>query len=404
MNEPEKRLLVIDDEAEIMRFIGEVGRGQGFEVRLADDADHFRRAIQEFDPSYIVMDLQMPDADGIQLIRYLADEECQAAILLISGLDDRVLKSAEKLGRSLGLRMAGRLTKPVMLDDLEMMLTAVPGGEMRFTKELILNAIDDGQMVVHYQPKARLRLTGPIYMCGAEAFVRWKHPVQGLMMPGSFLAKAEELGLSGELSRCVLEQVLAANAAWAEKGEEVNVGVNVSARQLVEDDFPDMVEELLARYDVPADRLMLELSETSAMTDAEQSLAILKRLRKKGVELCLDNFGTASSPLIMLYRMPFSEVKVDTSFILEVRRSEEARSVVAAVVNLAHALGLNVCAEGVESEPTLNFLRSVGCDIAQGYYVCKPLPQDRAYRFLARWSKHVEEQEKKIREQWSMAG
>jgi EAL domain-containing protein (putative c-di-GMP-specific phosphodiesterase class I) len=102
--------------------------------------------------------------------------------------------------------------------------------------------------------------------------------------------------------------------------------------------------------------------------------------------------------------MPFSEVKVDTSFILEVRRSEEARAVVAAVVNMAHALGLNVCAEGVESEPTLGFLRSVGCDIAQGYYVCKPLPQDRAYRFLARWAKHVEEQEKKIREQWSMAG
>ena len=178
----------------------------------------------------------------------------------------------------------------------------------------------------------------------------------------------------------------------------------MSAKQLVEDDFPDMVEDLLSRYHVPADRLMLELSETSAMTDAEQSLGILKRLRKKGVELCLDDFGTASSPLFMLYRMPFSEVKVDTSIILEVRRSEEARCVVAAVVNLAHALGLNVCAEGVESEPTLNFLRSVGCDIAQGFYVCKPLPNDRAYRFLARWTKHVEEQEKKIREQWSMAG
>jgi EAL domain-containing protein (putative c-di-GMP-specific phosphodiesterase class I) len=195
-----------------------------------------------------------------------------------------------------------------------------------------------------------------------------------------------------------------ANAEWAEKGEEVVIGVNVSATQLADDEFPDMVEEMLARYEVPADRLMLELSETSAMTDAEESLAMLNRLREKGVELCLDDFGTASSPLLMLYRMPFSEVKVDTSFILEVRRSEEARAIVAAVVNLAHALGLNVCAEGVESEPTLAFLRSVGCDIAQGYYVCKPLPKDRAYRFLARWTKHVEEQEKKIREQWSMAG
>lgn len=401
MDESVKRLLVIDDEAEILRFIGEVGQGLGFDVKLTGDADQFKRAVQEYDPTFIVMDLQMPQADGIELIRYLADEECQAAVLLISGLDDRVIKSAEKLGGSLGLRMAGSLGKPIMLDDLEALLSAGSGGEMQLNAGLIKSAIDDGQMILHYQPKARLRLTGPIYMCGAEAFLRWKHPVQGLMMPGAFLAKAEELGLSNELSRCVLDQALKANADWAEQGEEVVVGVNVSVTQLNDQAFPDMVESLLDQYDVPAERLMLELSETSAMTDAEQSLQILKRLREKGVELCLDDFGTASSPLIMLYRMPFSEVKVDTSFVLEVRQSEEARSVVAAVVNLAHALGLNVCAEGVESEPTLNFLRSVGCDIAQGYYVCKPLPPDRTFRFLERWSKQVAEQERKAREQWS---
>ena len=239
-------------------------------------------------------------------------------------------------------------------------------------------AIADGQIVVRYQPQVDLE-TG--LMVGAEALSRWEHPTRGLLLPSEFVAAAEHSGLVRPFTLCVLDQAIAECATW-QTGRPMALAVNLSARSLLDRQLPDDVAAALARHGLPADRLILEITETTATSESEIVEEVLGRLRRLGVELSVDDFGTGYSSLAFLQRTAVNELKVDRSFVAGMLTSENDRALVRATIQLAHSLGARSVAEGVEDPALAAALRELGCDLAQGYWLSAPLPAEEVRAVL----------------------
>jgi diguanylate cyclase (GGDEF)-like protein len=231
-------------------------------------------------------------------------------------------------------------------------------------------ALTRDEIVVHFQPIVDLSSQR---VRAAEALVRWQHPKLGLLGPGTFLQVVEQTGLIGELTQRVLDRSLSECARWRDAGHELTVAVNLSVRNLQDPRLPGEVSRLLARHDVPADSLELEITESMIMSDPERALATVHDLTGLGVRLAVDDFGTGHSSLANLKRLPIDALKVDRSFVTPMLADESDLIIVRSTINLAHDLGLTVVAEGVEDADTLARLSALRCDLAQGYYVSKPM-------------------------------
>jgi len=367
------RLLVVDDQPDILDFVGQVAMSVGWDVRLANDAPEFRTELAVFDPTLVILDLQMPHTDGIELIRELSVLGAKASILISSGMDQRVLVSAEQLGVAHGLSMVGILQKPIMLADLEAILNQHHRAPRVPSEEELRRAIDRNQLVVHYQPKCEFK-NDRWRVFGVEALIRWQHPDLGLVYPDAFIPLAERTGLIAAMTDFVLQEGIRQLSDWRAQGITLNLAVNLSPKLVRELDFPDRLSDIMRSHGLDNSRLTLEITETAALEDPARTRDILTRLRVKNFGLSLDDFGTGYSSLTQLYRMPFSELKVDKSLGLELQTSREAQTIVRSLVELAHNLGLTVCTEGVETAGALNFLEIAGSDYAQGYYLGRPMP------------------------------
>jgi diguanylate cyclase (GGDEF)-like protein/PAS domain S-box-containing protein len=231
-------------------------------------------------------------------------------------------------------------------------------------------AVDEGELVLHYQPKLDLR-TGQLV--GVEALVRWEHPLRGLLAPDQFIPVAEQAGLIEPLSRWVLRAALMQVNAWRRIGLEIPVAVNLSMRNFRDEHLPDKIRELLDMGQTPSHLLMLEITESTFMVDLPQTLAILHRLRAMGIRVSIDDFGTGHSSLAYLKRLPVDEIKIDRSFIEDIVNDATDRIIVRCTVDLGHSLGLRVVAEGVEDARTQALVTELGCDEAQGFYLCPAL-------------------------------
>jgi diguanylate cyclase (GGDEF)-like protein len=241
-------------------------------------------------------------------------------------------------------------------------------------------AIEQGQLEVHYQPKANAR--GGRVM-GAEALVRWRHPERGLLPPAAFLALAEHSGLARALTRCVMDDALECCRRWRGEGHDVHVSVNASAVDLLDLHFPDEVAAALAAHQVPACALVIEVTESSVMSDPERIGDVLARLDQLGVGISLDDFGTGYSSLMHLRDLPVCEVKIDRSFVSGLGSVAANLAIVRATILLAHELGMRVVAEGVEDEDTWQLLEDLGCEVIQGYFLARPMPAAEFEAFLA---------------------
>jgi EAL domain-containing protein (putative c-di-GMP-specific phosphodiesterase class I) len=238
-------------------------------------------------------------------------------------------------------------------------------------------ALDRGEFELHYQPKIEIA-TG--VATSVEALVRWRHPQHGLVPPDAFIPVAESTGLIDELTQVVLLAALRQCRVWREQGHDLSVAVNLSARNVNDPQLPDRVAAALTVTGVPAERLVLEITESSVMGDPERTVPTLERLAALGVRLSLDDFGTGYSSLSYLQRLPVRELKIDRSFLLGLEREADAHAsavLVRSIVGLGQSLGLTVVAEGVETQGMYDHLRSLGCDLAQGYLVSRPVPADR---------------------------
>jgi EAL domain-containing protein (putative c-di-GMP-specific phosphodiesterase class I) len=376
----------MDDDADVGAFFGQVGEDLGFEVRVVADSEKFSPVVLEFSPTVILLDLQMPGKDGIELLRELASLDRNPKVLIASGLDSRVLTTAQELGTSMGVDVAGAFCKPIALDELEVLLVRLKSQTKIITVNHLRQAIEQGQLVVHYLPKATLKGPGRWIVEGAEALVRWEHPEYGLLYPKDFIGLAEESGLIVEVTDFVFRAAMEQARVWFAKGIYMELGVNLSAQFLGDLGFPDRLLTLIRENNLDPSMLTLELTETAAMNDPSVALDILARLRVKNINVCLDDFGTGASSLTHLYRMPFSEVKLDNQFTNDMRLREDARALVEGLIYLAHKLKMRACAEGVEDEGTLEMLEAMHCDKVQGHLIGAAVRAKDLEAIVERWN------------------
>jgi EAL domain-containing protein (putative c-di-GMP-specific phosphodiesterase class I) len=232
------------------------------------------------------------------------------------------------------------------------------------------NAIERDELELYYQPKIAIQ-AGVLY--GAEALVRWNHPKHGFISPEEFIPMAERTRTIKPLSLWVLKRAFQHCAVWHKQGVEMKISVNLSAKDLLDPSLPDTVAGVTASTAIKPEWIIFEITESAIMTDPERALITVERLSNMGFELAVDDFGTGYSSLAYLKKMPLTELKIDKSFVEDILKSENDAVIVKATINLAHNLGLQVTAEGVENEEILNLLKGYGCDLIQGYHLAKPL-------------------------------
>jgi diguanylate cyclase (GGDEF)-like protein/PAS domain S-box-containing protein len=244
-------------------------------------------------------------------------------------------------------------------------------------------AIERDELVLHYQPKLHLR-TG--LMTRAEALVRWDHPRRGHLGPDVFIPLAERTGLIRSVTDWLLDRALSQCRLWLDGGAPIHVAVNISAKSLLDPALPQKVQTALVRWNIDPRFLKIEITESSIMADPAHALAILAMLQSMGVRLSVDDFGTGYSSLTHLRELPIDEIKIDKSFVTNMTRSEADAAIVRTVIDLAHNLGKQVCAEGVEDADTWWMLDDLGCDLAQGFWIARPMPAEELIQWLAETS------------------
>jgi EAL domain-containing protein (putative c-di-GMP-specific phosphodiesterase class I) len=338
-----------------------------------------------------MLDLMMPKMDGVELLRLLGELKCKTGIVLMSGVGKRTLESAGQVAQALGLSIVGHLQKPFRLTELEEVFErhAEPEAtsdvkqtpKIVIEKEELQRAIKRVEFVLYYQPQIEIA-TGRVI--GVEALVRWQHPERGLIFPDNFIGRMEELGLIDELGWFVMDRGMSEVAQFANgDGIAPMLSLNASVYSLHDLKFPDLLVSLAEKHGISPRGVTIEITESGLIKELSSTLDILTRLRMKQVQLSIDDFGTGYAMMQQLKNIPATELKIDKSFVLDMQVNESDRIMVLKTIELGHELGLQVIAEGVETQEQLDFLRLKGCDHAQGYLFSRPIPPKEMVNWLA---------------------
>ena len=406
----ELKLLILDDDDLTGQTLKNVAEFAGMSVKLADNPNDFFAYLENWSPSHIALDLVMPEMDGVQVLAELSARNVDANIMITSGVGHQVLQAAARSAAAHGLNIIGILPKPFNPRSFRELIDHVPqhNHELIEHAELRQNtvatvadlqlAIEQHKLDVVFQPKVECQ-SG--ILIGFETLARWHHPIHGHIPPDQFIAIAEQNQLIDSLTEVVFQKALHwfSNFCAEQKvtrpslnSKPLLCSINISALSLKNLALFNTLEQLCQQYQIHPEQILLELTETGAMDDPIASLDILTRLRMKGFLLSIDDFGTGFSSMLQLVRMPFSEVKVDKSFVMTALHSRESRLVIKAIVDLAHSLGMLVIAEGIEDAQTLAFLQQLGCDKAQGYFIGRPLQASQISGWLEQRVELIEQQ------------
>jgi EAL domain-containing protein (putative c-di-GMP-specific phosphodiesterase class I)/CheY-like chemotaxis protein len=388
------KILVIDDEVDHATLVCEIAQQAGFEAEKYTNASLFMEQYNE-PTDVIILDLVMPGVDGIEIIRYLANKKCNALLILMSGFDSGVLHSAQKLAKEQGLNFVSSLNKPIRPKQLKQLLKELPleaSSEISYKKtapptlDELKDAFKNNELMVFYQPKIGLVDNNII---AVEALVRWQHPNYGIVAPDLFIPLAEENNLIDQLTWVVFDQALSQCKRWTEQGLTVQIAINMSASTLKELSLPDKIDLLLNKHGINAQQIVLEITESALMSELITSLDILTRLRMKGIRLSIDDFGTGYSSLLQLHRVPFSEIKIDRTFVSEMENDTEAAAIVETIIMLGQKLGMKTVAEGIETKETQAKLTTLGCNLAQGYLFSKPIPGEDIFAWFTEYKRKL---------------
>jgi EAL domain-containing protein (putative c-di-GMP-specific phosphodiesterase class I) len=372
---PAIRLLLLGDGA-ASATLRDAASGDEFELATATAAADFLDRLERWKPALVVLDIRTLAASSAHLLTTLKGR-LGGIRIFVTGADQRpVADVARLLSEGLKLDVAGTLLTAMRPDEIHRLLE---GSVQWCTEQTLSAAIAKRELFLLYQPKIGLRDERVV---GYEGLLRWRHVDRGIVTPDSFLPMAERTGLIGRVTEAVIECGLEDAAAWG--GTAANsLAINLSGFDLQDSAFADRLAAQCSRQRVNPDRLVLELTEASAMADRPEAINVMTRLRLKGFKLSIDDFGTGHSSLLQLARLPFSELKIDKTFVIEANTSPEARVIIKSTVDLAHNLGLRAVAEGVEDGETKHLVRELGCDIAQGFGIGRPMPATQISAWLA---------------------
>jgi len=371
---------VLDDDPDMCALVAHTAGAAGYEAKSAINFEQFKGALTP-DTALVVLDLMMPEVDGIQVLRYLGERSCRSEIVLISGYDKKVLKVAAQLAHTLGLDVRASLQKPFKPDDLRDILAkrgeakrAAPSSPAHSAgwadRDSLRRAIDGDELLVYYQPQIHIKTRE---LAGLEALVRWRHPTKGLLPAAAFIDQFESAGLIDELTWLVIKKVLTDRKKWAPQAR-VPVSVNLSALLLRDLDLPERLLSVIAEHGGQPSDLVLEITESGLMRELHTALDILARMRLKQLHLSIDDFGTGYAMMHQLQRVPARELKLDMAFVQAMLADESADIILRKTLELAHDLDMSVVAEGVETAEQLSRLAEYGCDVAQGYLIGRPVP------------------------------
>jgi EAL domain-containing protein (putative c-di-GMP-specific phosphodiesterase class I) len=385
---PVPTLLVIDDQRLDRAIASHAAMQAGFGVTGAAGIDETRSLLERGDRfDYVLLDLSLGSEDGLEALPLIAHFNSAAVIVLASGFDGRILAASQRLASGLGLLVAGALRKPILPTALQRLLRRKPLHHLvaddvtaSITPEQLRLALEAGKIKAWFQPKMSL-LTGAAV--GAEALARWVRADGRSVPPSAFVPVAEQNGLIGALTDTILDQALIACANWRQKRPDCWVAVNLSPLLLDDPALPNRIEQQLHAHGVPPGALVLEVTETNGIPDTSTATEILTRLRIRGVNLSVDDFGTGHSSLLSLVRMPFNEMKIDQAFVRDAVTSCDSRKVVRASATLGRELGLNVVAEGVETELMAQLVQEAGCHVGQGFLYGRAVPAETFQAELA---------------------
>jgi EAL domain-containing protein (putative c-di-GMP-specific phosphodiesterase class I) len=376
-----RKLLVIDDDIDICDLIDSTASGLGLRCTTTTDSGAFFQALKP-DIDLIVLDLIMPNTDGIEILRRLGDCKCQAGIIVISGVGTRVLQTAETLASALGLSIVGQLTKPFSIAQLEEMLTRTPksssaqesgrASPSAIRAAEILRGIEQQEFILYYQPQIEIATRKCL---GVEALARWQHPTRGLIQPNDFIQFAEQFNLIDKLTCTLIERGLTEIGEVKERlGETLTISFNLSVFSLRDLSFPDKLLSIANERGISPERIILEITESGLIRELTRTLDVMTRLRMKGVRLSIDDFGTGYSMMQQLQLIPANELKIDKS-LLQNLQIDDNKAMIEKIIELTAELDMVSVAEGVETSQQLDFLREKNCDIAQGYLFSKPVPR-----------------------------
>jgi EAL domain-containing protein (putative c-di-GMP-specific phosphodiesterase class I) len=390
-----RRILVVDDEPFVLKLLVRQLTQLGFDEVLSCEHAQDALAIVK-DGSQVVdvvfTDLQMPGMDGVEFFRQLTATGYSGELVLVSGEDPKVLRSAQKLAQAHGLHVLGALLKPATREQLRerldlpapTTLAPVEPAKGRYQPQELGAAIAAGELVNYYQPQVAIA-TGALV--GVEALVRWEHPRDGIVAAQQFIGLAEEYGLVEDLTRAMLPAALKQAAAWQGLVEGLRMSVNLSMDNLISLDFPDFVTGTAGEAGFPLSGLVLEVTETRVMRNHLISLDILTRLRLKRISLSIDDFGTGHASLAHLRDIPFDELKIDRSFVHGACRDGALQAIVRSSFSLARQLDMRTVAEGIEDADDWNFLRYTSCELAQGYFIGRPMAAAELPQWLDSWTR-----------------
>jgi EAL domain-containing protein (putative c-di-GMP-specific phosphodiesterase class I)/FixJ family two-component response regulator len=382
-----KCLLIIDDSALQREFAAELCRDIGIEsIRHAANGFEAMEILgRDSAIEAIILDLEMPGMDGVQVLHELVRLKLDPAVVVASSRESVLLNVVESMGKSLGLRLLGVLQKPVTLEQLAGSLgrysaitirdeqqSELPRGP-ELSEVDVQQALLHGEFISYFQPKVAL-FDGRL--CGVEALIRWQHPQHGLLAPAAFIEMVESSQYISPVTLHMLDISLQYCKVWHAAGLPLCFSINVSSRSLADAQLADAIIDRVGASGIAPGFVILEITESAIMTDLSIALGTLARLRLKGFGISIDDYGTGFSCMLQLSRVPCTELKIDRAFVNGASTKPHLRIMLESALDIARKLNLKVVAEGMETREDWQLLRELECGEGQGYFVAKPMPGD----------------------------
>ncbi|MDR3419352.1 MAG: EAL domain-containing response regulator [Nevskia sp.] len=397
MNLQTVKVMIVDDDElsrhRLHRILGNLGANN---IQEAVNGEHALALLKSGEPmDLVVTDLRMPIMDGVELIRHLAEWHLARAVIIASGLDPALLQSVETMARAYGLQVLGAIPKPLSPQRLAQLVLRYKAMDAEHKASAaaeisiatMREALRSGEIYVEYQPKVEC---AGRRVAGVEALARWRRADGSLVPPAEFVAFAEREGLIDLLTYRVLDQACADLTQWAQAGYTLNVAVNISMLSLSEVRIADRIADKACAIGCKPHNIILEVTETALAKETAKALDVLTRLRLKGFGLSIDDFGTGYASMQQLSNIPFTELKIDRSFVNGCAERPRMRSVIETSLELARKLGLSSVAEGVEAREDWDVLQAMGCDYAQGWLISKSLSAADLFAWFKEWQRRTD--------------